>query len=281
MKKICLAVVSIVLFASCEDIFGGGDGALSTSDIVQGLKTALNVGTDSSTAILSASNGYYGDALVKIPLPKEAMEIMERTDFIRKYSKTAADVIDDKMDDLILAINRSAEDAAKEAAPIFSTAITNLSIVDGLRILNGEVPDGDGELKSSTGFDSLAATTYLKMQTYDALVSAYAPKMDNALEKKIVGNASAVSLWNDITSNYNGFVSQYGTLARAAAKVAGKDIAFKEVNTDIGEFVTQKALDGLFLKVGDQEKAIRKNPFQWASDILRKVFGSVYEAVTD
>lgn len=279
MKKICYAVFALVMFASCDDMFQG-DGDLSSSDIVKGLKTALTVGTDSSTAILSASNGYYGDALVRIPLPDEAMSIIEKTEYIRKYSKSAADVIDSKMDDLILAINHSAEEAAKDAAPIFSTAITNLSIVDGLRILNGEVPNGDSELKSSTGFDSLAATTYLKMQTYDALVSAYAPKMDQALEKKIAGNASAVSLWNDITSNYNGFVKQYGKAARVAAQVVGKDIAFNEVNTDIGEFVTQKALDGLFLKVGDQEKAIRKNPFQWASDILRKVFGSVYEAVT-
>ena len=246
---------------------------------MKGLKTALNIGTDSSTTILSATNGYYGDALVKIPLPKEAMAIKEKMDYVRKYSSTAASVIDGKMEDLILAINRSAEEAAKDAAPIFSSAITNLSIVDGLQILNGEVP---GEsLKSAADFDSLAATKYLKNQTYNSLVDAYAPKMDDALGKKLVGNASATSLWNDITSNYNGFVSQYGDAARLAAKIAGKDIAFNEVNTDIGEFVTQKALDGLFLKVGDQEKEIRKNPFQWASDIIKKVFGSVYEKLSE
>ena len=264
---------------SCEDILGGENGELSSNDVVKGLKTALNIGTDSSTTILSATNGYYGDALVKIPLPKEAMAIKEKMDFVRKYSSTAASVIDSKMEDLILAINRSAEVAAKDAAPIFSDAITNLSIVDGLQILNGEVP---GEsLKSAADFDSLAATKYLKNQTYGELVDAYAPKMDEALGKKIVGNASATSLWNDITSNYNGFVTQYGDVARAAAKLSGKDIAFNEVNTDIGEYVTEKALDGLFLKVGDQEREIRKNPFQWASDIIKKVFGSVYEKMSE
>ncbi len=279
MKKICYAVFALVMFASCEDMFGGDGSDLSTGDIVKGLKEALNVGTDSSTTMLSVANGYYGDAAVKIPLPDEAMGIMEKMEYVRKYSKTAADLIDDKMEDLILAINRSAEDAAKDAKPIFSEAIKNLSITEGLQILNGEVPGST--MKSATDFDSLAATTYLKMQTYDALVNAYAPKMNDALGKKFVGNASAASLWNDITVNYNGFVNQYGRAATLFAKTfANKEIDFEVVDTDIGVFVTSKALDGLFLKVGDQEKAIRKNPFQWASDILRKVFGSVYEAVT-
>ena len=192
MKKTFLLLL-LVPFAlvSCEDILGE-DGDLSSDDVVKGLKTALNIGTDSSTTILSATNGYYGDALVKIPLPKEAMAIKEKMDYVRKYSSTAASVIDGKMEDLILAINRSAEEAAKDAAPIFSSAITNLSIVDGLQILNGEVP---GEsLKSAADFDSLAATKYLKNQTYNSLVDAYAPKMDDALGKKLVGNASATSL---------------------------------------------------------------------------------------
>ena len=134
MKKTFLLLL-LVPFAlvSCEDILGE-DGDLSSDDVVKGLKTALNIGTDSSTTILSATNGYYGDALVKIPLPKEAMAIKEKMDYVRKYSSTAASVIDGKMEDLILAINRSAEEAAKDAAPIFSSAITNLSIVDGLQI---------------------------------------------------------------------------------------------------------------------------------------------------
>ncbi len=139
--------------------------------------------------------------------------------------------------------------------------------------MNGVVPGGSE--KAGSGFDSLAATKYLKNQTYNALVDAYSPKMDAALDKKFVGNASATSLWNDITSNYNGFVSQYGKLASTAAALAGKDVSFKEVDTNLGEFVTAKALDGLFVKVGAQEKEIRKNPFQWASDIIQKVFGAV------
>lgn len=263
---------------SCDDLFGEKDGDLSTTDIVNGLKTALNIGTDSSTSVLSQKDGYYGNPLVKIPLPDEAEMIMEKMEYIEKYSSTAYEVIDTKMENLREAINRSAEDAAKDAKPIFTDAITNLTISDGWEILNGVVPEG--QEKNSTIFDSLAATKYLKNQTYDALVEAYSPKMNAALDKKFVGNASATSLWNDIVSNYNGFVSQYGTAATLAAKIAGKNISFKEVDTDLGEFVTEKALDGLFVKVGEQEKEIRKNPFQWASDIIKKVFGAVTDALS-
>ena len=275
MNKICLALIAACVgFSSCDDIFA--EDEITTADVVDGLKTALKIGTDSSAAELGLHNGYYGNPLVKIPLPEEATKIMESMEFVRNLSPAAADVIDSKMESLVEAINRSAEDAAAEAKPIFTDAITNLSINDGWKILNGEVPN---ETLKSEGFDSLAATQYLKNQTYDALVDAYSPKMNAALDKKFVGNASAADLWNDIMSNYNGFVNQYGSAARLAAKLAGKDMPFNEVNTDIGEFVTGKALDGLFLKVGDQERAIRRDPFQWASDIIRKVFGSITTAL--
>lgn len=279
MKKFSLIVAAASMFAmvSCDE-FGLSDGGeLSTAEVVKGLKTALNIGTDSSTAELSLKDGYYGNPLVRIPLPDEAEMIMEKMEYIEQYSSTAYELIDTKMESLREAINRSAEDAAKDAKPIFTDAITNLSITDGWEILNGVVP-GESE-KAGSGFDSLAATKYLKNQTYEALVDAYSPKMDAALGKKFVGNASATSLWNDITSNYNGFVAQYGKLASAAALLAGKKVSFNEVDTDLGEFVTEKALDGLFVKVGAQEKEIRKNPFQWASDIIQKVFGYVTNAV--
>lgn len=282
MKKYGIFFVSALFaFSSCEDIFSE-DGDLSTMDIVDGLKTALNIGTDSSTAMLSLKNGYYGDPTVKIPLPDEAEKILAGIEYVEKISPSVASTIQGKMDDLVLAINRSAESAAADAKPIFTEAITDLTITDGLEILNGTVPSS---LKSSTEFDSTAATTYLKYKTYNSLVGAYAPKINSALDQKLVGNASATSLWNDITSYYNGFVEQYGQKARAAVELAelttGKtiNVQFNEVNTDIGEFTTEKALDGLFLKVGNQEKEIRKNPFQWASDIIKKVFGSVYEAL--
>ncbi len=271
IQKIYVALIAVAFgFTSCNDILS--DSTVSTADVVDGLKTALKIGTDSSAAELSACDGYYGDPLVQIPLPEEVNTIGNAMEYVRKYSPAAADTIESKLENLKLAINRSAEDAATEAKPIFTDAITNLSISDGWQILNGEVP---GDVTKSEGFDSLAATKHLKNQTYNALLAAYSPKMNAALDKPFVANESAADLWHDITANYNGFVSQYGDLARAGALILGKNIAFNEVNPDLGELVTGKALDGLFLKVGDQERAIRRNPFQWASDIIRKVFGSI------
>ena len=286
MKKCSLLIISaLIALTSCEDILSGEDGELSSNDIVLGLKTALNVGTDSSTAMLSLKNGYYKDELVKILLPQEAQYVQEKINQIGgiQYFSSVSDEISDKLEELVEAINHSAEDAAADAKPIFSDAITGLSIKDGLAILNGQVPDKT--TKSDAEFDSLAATTYLKQQTYGALGNAYAPRINSALDKKIAGNASATSLWNEITGKWNGLMQNYQSSALAVAAIkayessSGKNLNLHEVDTDLGEYTTKKALDGLFLKVGDQEKAIRKNPFQWASDILRKVFGSVYEAL--
>lgn len=286
-KYTCVLFGALFLFASCEDMLNEGDGDLSTTDIVKGLKTALNIGTDSSTAILSAKDGYFKDEAVKILLPDEAQYVREKLEILGSVTafQSATGVIESKLDNLVLAINRSAEEAAKDAKPILSDAITNLTIKDGWDILNGTVPEGSE--KSEVGFDSLAATKYLKNQTYKSLVNAYSPKVNSALDQKIVGNASATSLWNDITGKWNGLVEQYNNnnVARAAVEILAStnnwDLNIHEVNTNLGEYTTGKALDGLFLKVGNQEKEIRKNPFQWASDIIQKVFGSISEKINE
>lgn len=285
MKKTLILALALFTFASCEDAFT--DGELSSTDIVKGLKTALKIGTDSSTAILSVKDGYFKDEAVKILLPQEAQYVQEKLEMLENVTAFASvsNAISGELDNLILSINRSAEDAAKDAAPIFSDAITNLSIVDGLEILNGVVPEGSE--KAYEEFDSLAATHYLKNQTYNALVNAYAPKINSSLDKKLVGNSSATSLWNGITGKWNGLVEQYNnnkvaqTTLEILAAANNWDLNIHEVNTNLGEYTTGKALDGLFMKVGDQEKEIRKNPFQWASDIIQKVFGSVSEKLNE
>lgn len=279
MNKILLAALgAIILVSSCEWLEENTD--LSEDDIVEGLKTALTVGTDSSSTALSLVNGYYGDALVKIPLPDEA-EAVRTT--INSYS-TLADIsstigLDDMFDDVILSVNRAAEDAASEAAPIFKTAITDLSILQGLEILNGQVPDTSSTavavaLKSSD-FDSTAATQYLSLKTYSSLTNAFAPKINTSLKKDLVGNISAVNAWETLTSAYNNFLNRNDVKAAiVAANFLGQSIDLPDaINSDLAEFSTQKALDGLFLKVGDVEKRIRKNPYEWALDILHKVFG--------
>jgi len=256
-----VAIILIVIsfsFTSCEDLFNGDEDGLTTEDVIEGLKTALEIGTDTATSVLGLVNGYYGNSLYKIPLPPEADIIVENL--------SRLDVGADLVEDVILGINRAAEDAARDAAPIFKDAITQMSLSDAWDILNGTNPAVNN--KSAEGFDSTAATGYFKVTTYDALTNAYSPKINNALQKDLLDiNYSPYDMWEDLTGEYN----------KVASSIVGQLAGLTPVTTDIGEYCTGKALDGLFHKVGEEEKKIRKNPFQWAVDIIQKVFGSVFK----
>ena len=159
MKKSILLITLVlpfVMFSSC-DLLNKSD-ELSAGEIVEGLKTALSVGTDSSSTKLSALNGYYQNKLLKIILPPEADIILKNKDLSYFKQLGITDQIDKQIEKVILGINRAAEDAAKEAAPIFKNAIKNLTITDGLSILNGKNPSttkSDGE-----DLVSLAARNY-------------------------------------------------------------------------------------------------------------------------
>ncbi len=252
MKKIILIIFAVFSLSlnSCDlvsDLLGDSESGLSNEDIVAGLKTALEVGTDSSANALMITDGYYkGGELIKILLPPEADPIFEYISLIPGG--------DAMVEDVILGINRSAEGAAKEVKPIFKDAITNMTIEDGMNILNGVSASG------KTDFDSTAATVYLKTQTYSSLVSLYAPKIGTELDREIVNDVSTNNAWTTLTSHYNSLVPPS-----------------EAVNTELGTFATEKALNGLFYKIGEEEKKIRKDPYEWAIDIIKKVFGSKVE----
>ncbi len=160
----------------------------------------------------------------------------------------------------IKSINRSAEDAANDAKPIFIDAITSMSIKDGLNILKGKSIE-------KSDFDSIAATNYLRTKTFENLTNLYSPKINAALDKDLLNNGlSANDLWTGIVLAYNG-----------AIFIHTIDETPIDNSLSLGKFTTEKALDGLFFKVGEEEKKIRKNPYSWALDIIKKVFGSVYE----
>ncbi|MBN2213696.1 MAG: DUF4197 domain-containing protein [Bacteroidales bacterium] len=278
MKKIIIPVfITAMLLVSCELL--EETTGLTEEEIIEGLKTALNVGSDSASTNLSVINGYYGNPLVKIPLPQEVESIRNKINgntTLALISKTVE--LEDIFEDVVLAVNRSAEDAAREAAPIFKNAITGLTISQGWDILHGKVP------AKSTGvedFDSTAATKYLSKQTYDPLTDLYAPKINTALDKDLVGGYSATETWESLTTTYNNFMSSSEVqLAIQLAIIAGKNPNLPAaIETDIGVFSTQKALDGLFLMVGKEETKIRRDPWAWATtavgNILEKVFGSV------
>lgn len=150
--------------------------SLTTNDVVGGLKEALNKGIEKGTTQLSATDGFFANAAIKILMPKEA-EVVEQN--LRKIG------MGDKVDAAILNMNRAAEDACKTASPIFLNAIKNMNFADAWAIFKGS---------------DNAATNYLQKQTTDELTTAFKPIIDAALNK-----LDATKHWNTIFSNYNKF----------------------------------------------------------------------------
>jgi len=265
---ISIIIIPFMFFTSCDLL--NKETGLTSAEIVEGLKTALNVGTDSSSTKLSKVNGYFKDQAIKILLPPEAQVILDNKNnqYFQQLGITAK--IDAQLEKVIESINRSAEEAAKESAPIFKKAITNLTITDGLSILNGKNPSTT-KATSVNEFDSLAATNYLKTQTFTDLSTVFSTPMNKSLDKDLGLGFSTNQAWTTLSSLYNNGVDLYN-----GANILGLYSNLNKVNSvDLGTYCTNKALDGLFLKVGLEEKKIRKNPYDWAIDIIRKVFGSV------
>ena len=261
MKTARLLVLLIVLspvYTGCDFLNAVEDDSLTENEVIEGLKTALLVGTDSSVFQTSRKDGFYKDEIIKILLPPEADIIYENKD----NALFSALGLDEMIEDAIMALNYAAEDASGEAGPIFKTAITNLSISDGWAILNGTNPSST--LKASE-FDSTAATNYLRSTTYTQLSDAFSPKINTSLDRKLIGDFSSNQIWNTLTTNYNNIAdNSFGVIDPIE-------------NINLGVYVTEKALDGLFYKVSVQEIEIRRDPLKWAQtavgNILRRVFG--------
>ena len=236
MKKLFIAA-SILLLASCENLT-----PLTETEVVNGLKEALVIGATNSSKILSSENGYFGDAAIKILLPEEARIIIDNISRIPGGDKLVEDVI--------LRINRAAEDAAKEVAPIFIGSIEQMTVKDGFNILKGA---------------NNAATAYLKNTTYSELYSLYKPKIEASTGKNIVGNISTMDSWSVLTGTWNDFANSF----------AGSLLGLTPVNTDLNDYLTTKALDGVFLKVEEEEFKIRNDVNSRVTPLLQRVFGSL------
>ncbi|MDZ4666680.1 MAG: DUF4197 domain-containing protein [bacterium] len=240
-KLIHILFLSSVLFtfSSCEKINDALESVgLSNEEVVMGLKKALNVGSDTSVTTLAKLDGYLKDEIVKILLPEEAQPVLKVLNSI-----PGGQIL---VDNAITSINRAAEDAAPEAKIIFTDAITDITIADGFEILNG----GD-----------TAATVYLSNKTFSPLTSAFKPKIENSLSKPLIFNTSAEE--------------SYGKLLKAYNDASLGGLLWPEIKTNsLSDHVTQKALDGLFYKVSEEERNIRNNPLHRIDDILKKVFGS-------
>ena len=268
MKKILIIwLTGCFVFAGCEELFNLGDqDALTTDEVIEGLKTALEVGTDTTVAKVSVTDGYYLDEILKITLPDEASVITDNLDNVVFQTLGLTTLLEETVEKVILSVNRSAEEAAKGAAPIFKDAIRNMTVSDAWAILHGKNPAETK--KSEPEFDSTAATAYLKSTTYQSLTELYTPIVNNALDQDLGLGFSANDAWNTLTGTYN----------LGAESVAGQIAGLTPVETELDVFVVTSALNGLFYKVGLVEKDIRKDPLAWASTavgaILKKVFGS-------
>ncbi len=238
MKKILFVFLSLALM-SCDaqnlkSVLGkvpnpvSKPSQLSNEEITKGLKEALEIGAKQAVNFTSKADGFLKNPEIRIPFPSEA----ERA---RTWAMNNG--FSNQVTQFETSINRAAEKAAAEATVIFIDAIKGMTVQDGINILKG---------------DSIAATTFLKNNTQQALISRFSP----IIEAKIK-DVNATAYWEPITKGYN-----------ATTTFTGKE----PVNTDLTAYVTQKALDGLFLYVSKEEKKIRKDPAARVTEILQKVF---------
>lgn len=233
-----LAAATCFCFSGCDaqsqsklgNILGqvatGATGTPTSLEISNGLKQALEIGTSAGADRLSAKDGFFGNMAVKILFPTEA----------QKVEKTLRSVgLNSLADNVILSLNRAAEDAAKEAKPIFVNAIKQMTIADATNILLGNKD---------------AATQYFKRVTTAQLMEKFSPVIANSLSK-----VGATRYWADAAAAYN------------------KLPLVKPVNTNLTQYVAEKAIDGMFLQVAQEELKIRDNLSARSTSLLQKVFG--------
>ena len=220
---------------------------LSDSTVSSGLKEALKTGVKYATTQLGATNGYLNNSAVKIPLP----------DNLAKAETLIRSVGGDKMaDDLINSMNSAASKAAPQTAEIFMDAIDKMSLADAQKILNG----GDN-----------AATNYFKANTTESLKKSILPIVQQTMkENQVAGYYDTLN--NLYKSNVKDLVENSSVMGMA--KNFGVDSYLPgNSNESLDEFVTTKAIDGLFTMIAQKEAGIRANPVEQTSSILKQVFG--------
>jgi hypothetical protein len=189
------------------------------------LKEALKIGTESTVNLTGKTDGYFLNQAIKILMP-EKLRTLEKGLRAVGYGP--------QIDEFVLSMNRSAEQAAPAAKQIFWDALEQMTFEDARKILSG---------------NETAATEYFKGKTTDKLTAAFRPVVDKSMNE--VG----------VTRQYNELVGRY------------ESIPFVKKETfDLDSYVVTKALDGLFHVLGDEEKKIRTNPQARVTDLLKEVF---------
>ena len=230
MRKIALLAVAAYTLSSCAELQQVANqlpGVLEQGnvDIAGGLKEALNNGISKQVVKLTATDGFFKNEAVKILLPDE----------LKKVDKGLRDIGMSKLaDEGLKVLNRAAEDAVKEATPIFVDAITGMTFTDAKNILMG---------------NESAATSYLQNSTSTALYAKFNPVIKNSFAK-----VGADKVWSNIITKYNSIP------------------LVKKVNPDLTDYTTNKAMEGVFKMIAVEEKNIRTDLNSRTSDLLKKVF---------
>lgn len=240
MKKITVILgITTLLLSSCKELQPLaqelGRSILDTPKTASSKPSVLEMGSGLKEALIKGTTTGVSN------LSKSggyADQPIVRIPFPEQYTNVAEKLrsigLGNQIDEVELSLNRAAEDAVIEASPLFINAITSMTIEDAQGILLG------GEN---------AATNYLKGKTSEQLIIAFTPKIEASLDK-----VNATKYWNTATSAYN--------MIPFVTKVDG----------DLTNYATNKAVDGLFIKIAEEEKQIRQNPIKRSSDLLKKVF---------
>ena len=221
-------IIVLLISSSCaelQQVVNQFPGALSNEEIAAGLRQALDNGIDKQVTKLTMEDGFFKNELVKIGLPDE----------LQKVDKTLRDIgLGNLADQGLKVLNRAAEDAVKEATPIFINAVKGITFVDAKNIL--------------LGTDN-AATQYLKSRTSNSLYDKFSPVIENSFTK-----VGADQIWENLINKYN-------------------TIPFvQKVNPDLTDYVTGEALKGVYTAISIEEKEIRTKVSSRTTDLLKRVF---------
>jgi len=228
-KKLAIIFISLITFSCAElqDVVNSlpNETTNGTLDIAGGLRQALDLGIDKQVSKLTKADGFYKNSLVKILLPEE----------LQKVDKTLRSIgLGNLADEGIKILNRAAEDAVKEATPVFVDAVKEITFTDAKNILLGS---------------DNAATNYLQNKTNSTLYGKFNPVIENSFQK-----VGADQIWETIITKYNAvpFVSK--------------------VNPDLTDYVTNEALKGVYKMIAVEEKNIRTNLNSRTTSLLQQVF---------
>jgi hypothetical protein len=227
MKNMIMLIVAFVVAgcAELQQVAGQFPGVPTETEVAAGLKEALNNGISKQVSKLAVTDGFFKNEAVKIMLPAELQKV-------DKALRAAG--LSSLADEGLKVLNRAAEDAVKEATPIFVDAVRKMTINDARNILFGE---------------QNAATNYLQNATTTALYTKFNPIVKNSL-----GKVGADRVWANIIAKYNALPST------------------QKVNPNLVDYVTGQAMIGVFRMIAVEEQEIRSTIDARTSDLLRRVF---------